>query len=110
MIIILLRIRVMPPPDNLETELQKLGDRMDTHLEQYRVDCKDFTERQIKIQLAHEQNMEAIKALTEATSAVVNAWTVAAGLQKFIKWISSFAVVGAAIMWILSKLPAGFFK
>jgi hypothetical protein len=100
----------MPPPDNLESQLEKLGDRMDNHLEQYRVDCKDFTERQVRIQLAHEQNMEAIKALTEATSAVVNAWTVAAGLQKFVKWISSFAVVGAAIMWVATKLPESLFK
>jgi hypothetical protein len=100
----------MPPADSVESQLRRLGDKVDTHLEQYRADCKDFTERQIKIQLAHEQNMEAIKALTIATSNVVNAWTVASGLQKFIKWISSFAVVGAAIMWVVTKLPESLFK
>jgi hypothetical protein len=98
------------PPDSVEIQLRRLGDKVDTHLEQYRADCKEFTERQIKIQLAHEQNMEAIKALTVATSNVVNAWTVASGLQKFIKWISSFAVVVVAGMWVLSKLPESLFK
>ena len=104
------RNKKMPPVDSVESQLEKLGDKMDTHLEQYRADRKEFTEWRIKMQLAHEQNMAAIKALTEATSVVVNAWTVAAGVQKFIKWVSSFAIVGAAVIWLAAKLPADFFK
>jgi len=51
----------------------------------------------VKLQEANTRN---VKELTEATKGIVEAWTVANGLAKFIKWVSSFTVIGACIVWL----------
>jgi hypothetical protein len=93
-----------------ECKVKELKDRFDAHLEDYRNASAAFAANQLELQAAYKHNMEAISALTHATSNVVEAWRVAAGLQKFVKWLSSFALVGAAAMWALSKLPSDLFK
>jgi phage shock protein A len=97
----------MPEP---EDEVKELRQKLEDHVEEYKQQCREFSDRQMQLQRSHEQTMVAITALTQATKEIVNAWTVANGVQKFIKWLSSFAIVGVAIIWIVAKLPPGFFK
>tara|TARA_R110002167_G_scaffold366375_1_gene595568 strand:+ start:29585 stop:29809 length:225 start_codon:yes stop_codon:yes gene_type:complete len=53
-----------------------------------------------KLIQAQELNATNIAELTIATQGVVEAWTVANGLSKFLKWLSSFAIIGASIVWL----------
>tara|TARA_R110000772_G_scaffold264083_1_gene384398 strand:+ start:2180 stop:2404 length:225 start_codon:yes stop_codon:yes gene_type:complete len=53
-----------------------------------------------KLIQAQELNATNIAELTIATQGVVEAWTVANGLSKFLKWLSSFAIIGASIIWL----------
>lgn len=50
-----------------------------------------------------EKNIEAIAKLTESTQGLVDAWTTASNLQKFVKWISGLAVVGTTIAWLIKN-------
>lgn len=81
--------------------LDKLEDRLEKHMNEYQ-------ERQIRQDVAHAQNMEAIGELTKATKDIVDAWGALIQFQKFIKWVSAFAVVLVAVDWIsnLSILKA----
>ena len=60
----------------------------------------EYRERQLRQDIAHEQNLEAIRRLTSATQGLVDAWLVANSFQKFIKWIASFGVLAYVIKWI----------
>lgn len=51
-----------------------------------------------------EQQMTNVDKLVMSTQGLVDAWTVANGLHKFIKWISGFAIVIAAAIWIAKRL------
>lgn len=104
-----LHIRSTDMPEQAE-EIKKLRNEFEAHVSEYRQWATEFSTRQEQLQAAHEQNMQAISALTKATDSVVNAWVVANGVQRFIKWLSSFAIVGAGILWVVSKLPPDFFK
>lgn len=53
-----------------------------------------------KLIQAQELNATNIAELTIATQGVVEAWTVANGLSKFLKWLSSFAVIGGIWAWL----------
>tara|TARA_R110000803_G_scaffold210114_1_gene281090 strand:+ start:2769 stop:3029 length:261 start_codon:yes stop_codon:yes gene_type:complete len=57
----------------------------------------DNLDRLIK---AQELNAANIADLTKATNGVVEAWTVANGLSKFLKWLSSFAIIGGIWAWL----------
>ena len=84
-----------------DEELIRLQRRFDDHLEHY--------EEYKKIShVCHEQNMEAIAAVTAGTAGIVQAWKVANSFQKFVRWLSAFAVLGAAVTWASSKMPQGF--
>lgn len=78
--------------------LKLLEDRLQQHMIAY---AKDKTSDDLR----HEQAMKEIAALRQATADVVNAWKVANGFQKFVKWLSGFAVLGAAITWASKHFP-----
>lgn len=61
---------------------------------------KNVDDRIDKLILTQELNAVNIAKLTQATQGVVEAWTVANGLSKFLKWLSSFAILGAIIIWL----------
>lgn len=82
--------------------LVELETKVDNHLTEYDKRCKRQDE-------AYDKTMEAINKLTESTQGIVEAWTAANSFQRFIKWVSSFAVVGAVITWFYTNLP-NFFK
>lgn len=94
-------------PNDTE-EIIELKARFEHHLEGHKEDSVKYAERQLKQDLAHEKNLEAIAELTKATQGLVDAWTTAGNVQKFIKWVSTFAIIGASLVWlysIFSKLP-----
>ena len=55
-------------------------------------------------QEAHSRNMEAIAALTKATEGLVEAWCAVNTMQRFLKWLSSFAILGGVAAWAITKL------
>tara|TARA_R110000824_G_scaffold14962_1_gene63297 strand:+ start:2515 stop:2763 length:249 start_codon:yes stop_codon:yes gene_type:complete len=61
---------------------------------------EDQDARLDKLIEAQEINATNIANLTEATTGVVEAWTVANGLSKFLKWLSSFAIIGVGFIWL----------
>lgn len=85
---------------DLEKEMAILTQRFEEHL----IECaqKDAAvdARLDKLIEAQEMNASNIAHLTEATNGVVEAWTVANGLSKFLKWLSSFAILGGIIAWL----------
>lgn len=89
------------PPLSTEEDLIELNSKLETHLTEYTLRC----ERQ---DIAHEKNMEAISELAKSTKDIVDAWTTARNLQRFVSWLSSFAVMGAVIAWLHSKFPSLF--
>lgn len=91
-------------------EIVKLRERFETHLEEHRLDAVEYAERQARQDAAHEKNMEAIANLTESTQRVVDAWNVGLGIGKLIKWAASFIPLVLFLLWVVSKLPADFFK
>lgn len=91
--------------DYQETEFAKLKAKFEDHLIEHRIKSKDYELRQERQDLKHEQNMQAIAELTAATQDVVAAWKVANGLQRFVKWLSGFAVVGAVITFVSNHFP-----
>ena len=40
-----------------------------------------------------------------STKAIVDAWSAANQFQKFIKWASSFAIIGAIVSWVVTNAP-----
>lgn len=85
--------------------------RMQKDIDELRADFATFTQAYMKMQvqqdLLHERNMEAIKRtnnnVTELAASVkglVEAWTVANGIRKLVIWLSSFAALGGAAVWI----------
>ena len=49
--------------------------------------------------------MEAIAALTKATTGVVEAWTTLNSLQRFLVWVSKFGILAGAAAYIYNSLP-----
>ena len=73
---------------------------LETRLAKCEAYMKDADARLDKILLVQEQNAANIVALTKATEGVVEAWVVANGLSKFLKWLSTLAVIGAVVLWL----------
>lgn len=88
-----------------ETEVSILRKRFERHLDCYRVDSAECMERQLRQEIAHEEAMKGICDLTTATKGLVDAWTAASALQKFIKWLSGFAFLGIVISWFVGINP-----
>lgn len=78
--------------DNLEM-LAMLDKKLNDHIIEYE-------KRQLEQDLAYKRNMEAIAELTKATTDIVDAWKLANGFQKFIKWLSGFVILGTAMAWL----------
>jgi len=60
----------------------------------------------------HEKNttdisnlITALATLTRATQGLVDGWIAARAIQRFIKWLSGFAFLGAISAWAAGKLP-----
>lgn len=49
---------------------------------------------------------KSVETLKDNTEGVVTTWKVINGLQKFFKWASGFSVVGAAMVYIITKFKS----
>lgn len=97
--------------DTLEQIVDALSLRVDNHLTEY-----DLHRAEILAQLNTQtqtltQNTVAITALTEAlsklttaTTGVVEAYTTANNVQRFVKWLAAFGVLAAAMGWLTKVL------
>lgn len=97
-----------------DKQITLMQQKLDNHLEEYKQRCDAEDERWDHLIVAQERNTKCIqdltestKALTDSTKDIVAAWQVANGtvktmslLGKFVKWLSGFTVVGAAIAWM----------
>lgn len=52
----------------------------------------------------------SVETLKTNTEGVVTTWKVINGLQKFFKWASGFSVVGAAMVYIVTKFKSELMK
>jgi len=86
---------------NISTD--ELATRLEEHLVQYRLHREEYLDRQAHQDEAYEKNLEAIAALTKATQGLVDSWVVVLSVQKFIKWLSGFAVIGGFITYLIAK-------
>lgn len=79
-------------------EFKELKDKFYEQQIEQRIRNKDYDRK-------HEETMVAIANLTCATRDVVDAWKVANGLQRFVKWLSGFAVIGAMLTYFATQFP-----
>jgi len=49
---------------------------------------------------------KSVETLKDNTEGVVTTWKVINSLQKFFKWASGFSVVGAAMVYIITKFKS----
>lgn len=86
------------PASNID--VARVEAKLTEHIKEYTMHRQEYLERQAHQDVAHENNMKAIAELTSATKDVVDAWAVANGFQKFIKWLGGFGIVGVLGLWI----------
>jgi len=91
-----------------------LQQRLEAHIEDFNEHKKEEYERWERLMKITEANAKAIRDLSESTKDLISAWRAATGAVKvgsalgnFIKWLSGFAVVGAAIAWLIKHLNTG---
>jgi len=83
-------------PDNFKTRATDMpSDDEDVKIIYRRIDEQDRKlDRCIDLQ---EKNTIAIANLSYATQGMVDAWSTARNLQRFVKWLSGFAIIGAMV-------------
>ncbi len=93
---------------NKDCEQSKtLNRRFEDHLEEYRSFTAETRAIHSSLERLQLRNTEAIAHLTESTQGVVNAWTFANNLHKFIKWLVAFAASVFALMaWLHDMFPS----
>lgn len=75
------------------------------YITDYRQFKEEFSARDQALITAQEANTANIAALAEATKGLVIAWDSVIAFQKFIKWVASFAFLGASLLGVLHNLP-----
>ena len=92
--------------DKGDTQILLLQQKLDNHIEEYKLNRVEETERWGYLIDAQELNTKSIKELTDSTLDLVLVWKAADGTMKtmsavgkFVKWLSGFAVIGVAIKW-----------
>ena len=92
-----------------------LQQRLEDHIEEYREHLQEEHEKWEHLFAVQEANNQAIKDLTRAVSAqaestkdLVSAWEttnsvikVGSMLGRFGKWLTSVAILGAGIAWVM---------
>jgi len=87
------------------TKMEALENKVDTLTGEFAVFREDENLRWDRHLEAMERNSEQIQQLAEATKGIVEAWTTANAFQRFVKWLSSFSIIGVVIAWIYHNLP-----
>lgn len=79
--------------------LELQSKRLNEHLDVDELRHKNYTEQQ-------QNTMKAIAALTASTQGLVDAWTTVSNVQRFLRWVSYFAIVGVFATWLWYKITA----
>lgn len=93
---------------NYDEKIVVLQSRLDDHILEFRRHSEEEAERWNKLIEITQENSKNTAMLIESTHDMVEAWNTASSvvkagtvLGKFIKWLSGFAVVGAAAVWVI---------
>jgi len=89
--------------EQIRDELERLATDQHRHKDEFRMHIMEDDIREDRLIRAQEQNTANIESLTKATQGLVDAWTAANLLSRFVKWLGSFAVVGTLLVWLNSK-------
>jgi len=89
--------------EQIKRELEKLAKAQHKHTDEFRMHIYEDDIREERLIRAQEKNTANIEKLTQATQGLVDAWTAANLFTRFVKWLSSFAIVGALIAWLDAK-------
>lgn len=88
-----------------EVDLTKeTAERLAHHIERHKAFELAIKEKDLSINTQQEKNTVAIAALTKSTQGLVDAWSAAQSFQRFIKWLSGFAILVALVSWFSAKL------
>lgn len=87
------------------SELEKLNHKLDLHISDHDRCKAEYLERYAAIDKQQAENTKAIADLTKATEGLVTAWNAANAMQRFVKWFSGFALIGAVISWFTGINP-----
>ena len=82
-----------------EDRIIALQKRLDHHSDEFDRHVKDEEIRWNKLLSVTESNATAIEDLAASTKGVVDAWQTSTNVGRFVKWLSGFAVIGAAYTW-----------
>ena len=100
------KIRSSDPVTTNEEEIIRLRTRLDSHIDDYRAHILEDERRYIqdlKKQEVMSNNIERLiesqKLQAESMKWFIEAGNAATFLQRTLKWLSGFAVIGAAIVW-----------
>lgn len=77
----------------------------DSHITEFKNHELEERDRWAKLLAITETNAKSVCDLTEATRGVVEAWQTSANVGRFVKWLSGFAVLGAAYTWWIKNFP-----
>jgi len=88
--------------------LVALNKKLDQHLNDHKVYEVTYEARCVKQEEESRRTIEAIEKLTKATTEIVEAWRVVKGIQKFVKWASTFTAIGLLLSWLHYKFPTVF--
>lgn len=93
--------------ESLEQSVEGLALRLDNHISDYKLHKTEVamqlqaqTDTINKNTAAVTSLTEALSKLTTATTGVVEAYTTANNVQRFVKWLAAFGVLAAAMGWL----------
>ena len=101
-----------------DTQLVLLQQKLDNHIDEFHEHCKSEDARWDRFISTQESNTASIKELvtsnkelSESTRDIVSVWQAADGTMKtmsavgkFFKWLSSFAIIGVVLKWIVDHV------
>jgi len=95
----------------LEEQLMILELKVVQHIEDFKAYVEEEDRRHDLYLAAQQQNTEGLKELTravtvleESTRGIIEVYTTANSIQRFLKWASSFAIIGGGALWLSNKL------
>lgn len=85
--------------DSLSTNIEDLHKQLNEHINHY-----ELRQREQDIRLEAIQN--SLSSISSDMKPIVDAWTTATGIQKFLKWLSGFGLLLILIIWVVDMAPS----
>lgn len=86
-----------------DAQIVMLQQKLERHIDEYNNHRVVEAERWSRLMSMQESNAKSIKDLTSSTRDLISAWGSANDFGKFMKWLGSFTIVGAAVVWFIDK-------